>query len=255
MGERAEVVSMKQMVKVSTENYSDIEIPVACVVVHYTAASLARTLELFTDPAREVSSHLVIDRDGTVYEVVQCLSGPPLTAWHAGVSKGGLPDSRGELVEREKFNQFSVGIELVNMNGNVFPFTDAQYKSLHEVCSNLIGRFPVLADSRRFVGHEDIAGFRGKCDPGRFFEWHRFLSGLFPGTGKDYSREAVCDQRTSEALLRVYSALGIVADPVSGAFSGVEQLPAGLIEGVSSSLEAAIGAGYSAATRTLLLSQ
>lgn len=252
---RAEVVSMKQVIPVTTSNYSAKSISVECVVIHYTAATLARTLEIFTDPAREVSSHLVIDRDGSVYEVVQCLSGEPLTAWHAGVSKGVLPGNSGEGVVREKFNQFSIGIELVNLNGNVFGYTNAQYDALRDVCGNFIGRFPVLSDPQRFLGHEEIAGFRGKCDPGRLFEWHRFLSSLFPGTGKDFSREVICDQRTSETLGRIYAALGVEVDGATGGFTGIEKVPLGLLEGVSSTLEAAVGSGYSAAVRTLLLSQ
>ena len=45
---------------VISPNYTATEIPVSYVVVHYTAADLARTLAIFADPAKQVSSHIVI---------------------------------------------------------------------------------------------------------------------------------------------------------------------------------------------------
>jgi len=100
---------------IRSPNFSDLDIRVEFVVLHYTAASLERTLELFTSPKTEVSAHLVIDRDGTVYEMVQCLNGTAKRAWHAGRSRFGvLRDGVTKVIEG--FNDISVGIELVNLN-------------------------------------------------------------------------------------------------------------------------------------------
>jgi phosphoribosylglycinamide formyltransferase-1 len=153
---------------VSTPNFDSVAIPVEFVVIHYTACSLERAFEILCSPVRKASAHLVIDRDGSVTELVPCLSGPPLRAWHAG-------KSRFSFGERnfESLNDCSVGIELVNYNGNVFPFTDAQYGSLNRVLDQLRSRFPVLCETGRIIGHEEIAGWRGKADPGVCFDWSR----------------------------------------------------------------------------------
>ena len=55
---------------------------IQCIVLHYTAGSCESTLNWFMDKASRVSAHLVVDRDGTIYEVLA----PEFIAWHAGVS-------------------------------------------------------------------------------------------------------------------------------------------------------------------------
>ena len=51
------------------------------VVLHHTAEPTAeRSVEILTSPARKVSSHVVIDTDGTRYVLAQ----PTTVAYHAG---------------------------------------------------------------------------------------------------------------------------------------------------------------------------
>lgn len=159
-------------------NFDDRVIPVEFVVIHYTACSLERALDILCNTERKASSHLVIDEDGEIYELVDCLdtSRSPKRAWHAGVSRLELDGKKWE-----SFNDFSIGIEIVNFNGNVFSFSGAQYEALEHVLEYLISRFPVLADPRRIVGHEEIAGFRGKVDPGHSFDWARVHMKCHPG--------------------------------------------------------------------------
>ena len=71
----------------------------------------------------------------------------------------------------KNFNAFSIGIELINLNGNLFPFTDQQYQSLFKVLNHLKNKYPALESEKRILGHEQIAGFRGKKDPGVLFDW------------------------------------------------------------------------------------
>ena len=73
------------------------------------------------------------------------------------------------------FNDFSIGIELVNYNGNVFPYTDQQYEALAQVILHLKSKYSSLKQAKRIVGHEHISGFRGKADHGHLFDWKRFL--------------------------------------------------------------------------------
>ena len=105
----------------------------------------------------EVSSHLLIRRDGAAVQFV------PLNrrAWHAGQSAFG---------GRERCNDFSVGIELEGSDNTAF--TDAQYHRLAEVTVAIRALFPAITD-QRIVGHSDISPGR-KTDPGPCFDWTRY---------------------------------------------------------------------------------
>jgi len=175
-------------------NMENVEIPVKYVVIHYTAVDLARTLEIFSTPERSASAHLVIDTTGEVYEVVPCLDGKAMKAFHAGQSRllvGGKT--------LEKFNDFAIGIELVNLNGNVFPYEDAQYDALAAVLGHLQRFYPELKDPERIVGHEDVAGWRGKVDPGLCFDWSRVFAAAYPDRQAP-KRGRACPETLAEAL-------------------------------------------------------
>jgi len=117
------------------------------------------TLDTGTDPYFEalkdvrVSAHLVIGRQGEVYQLVPF----DKRAWHAGES---------EFLGRERCNDFSIGIELIGPEEG--PFTDAQYRSLNMVCSELCRVYEI--DAECIVGHRDIAPGR-KVDPGADFDY------------------------------------------------------------------------------------
>ena len=101
----------------------------------------------------KVSAHFLIRRDGSLIQFVPC----GLRAWHAGVSS---------WRERERCNDFSIGIELEGDDET--PFTDAQYVSLIPLLYALKQAYPIQA----VVGHSDIAPGR-KTDPGACFDWLR----------------------------------------------------------------------------------
>ncbi|WP_211828193.1 N-acetylmuramoyl-L-alanine amidase [Kistimonas asteriae] len=176
------------MQQVECPNQDRQIIPVEFLVLHYTATDLSNTLAIFQDDQRGVSSHMVIDVDGMVYSLVDCLQGQAYRAWHAG---------RSIYVDDEKawsgFNDFSLGIELVNTNGNIFPFTDAQYQSLAAVVLLLKQHYPSLMSPSRILGHEHIAGYRGKVDPGYCFDWDRFWPMCYPDA-QTPERQSVCPE-------------------------------------------------------------
>ena len=101
----------------------------------------------------EVSAHFFIRRDGALIQFVPCA----LRAWHAGVSS---------WQERERCNDFSIGIELEGTED--LPFTEAQYATLIPLVQSLKQAYPI----RAVVGHSDIAAGR-KTDPGPHFAWRR----------------------------------------------------------------------------------
>jgi AmpD protein len=112
----------------------------------------------------EVSSHLLIERDGKLTQFVSFDS----RAWHAGASS---------FCGRENCNDFSIGIELEGCDTEAY--TDAQYKSLTAVTGELMRAYPAISRDR-ITGHSDIAPGR-KTDPGPAFDWQRFLGSLSRG--------------------------------------------------------------------------
>ncbi|WP_150046002.1 MULTISPECIES: 1,6-anhydro-N-acetylmuramyl-L-alanine amidase AmpD [Methylomonas] len=111
--------------------------------------------------ALRVSAHVLIRRNGSLTQFVPF----DRRAWHAGLSC-----YRG----RERCNDFSIGIEL---EGSVNRrFADRQYDSLIELSKAIMASYPAIG-KQNIAGHSDIAPGR-KQDPGPFFDWPRYLSGL-----------------------------------------------------------------------------
>ena len=181
-------------------NFDPIQIPVEFLVLHYTAENLQSTLEIFMDTSRKVSSHLVIDQEGQVYELVECLDGFTQRAWHAGQSNWFENGAQWE-----QFNDFSIGIEIVNLNGNLLPFTPQQYDALKAVTSHLRMYYPALNSPQRVVGHEQIAGWRGKVDPGILFDWPQYYLQNY-GEIDIPKRESYCHPEIADSCRRLIDA-------------------------------------------------
>ena len=167
--------------KYRSTHFENIDIPVEFVILHYTAQSLKASLDIFLG-SKPVSCHLLIDRDGSVYELVECWEAICKKAFHAGQSL-----FKSDQQEWKNFNEFSIGIELVNWNGNIFQYNTAQYQSLFKVLSHLKSIYPNLNSSDRILGHEHIAGFRGKKDPGYFFDWKKLFQEVYQDSKKTLS--------------------------------------------------------------------
>lgn len=145
-----------------------------CVVLHYTATdTIDVALKILTDPKTQVSSHYVIDEDGTIYQLVD----DDKRAWHAGKSF---------LEGREDVNDFSIGIELQNKgyyNKIWTPFDKRQINALIKLLEILVKKYNIPLD--RIVGHEDVAIPHGrKIDPGKAFPWDEICK-FFSYTCKD----------------------------------------------------------------------
>lgn len=112
----------------------------------------------------QVSSHLLIKRDGTIIQFVPF----SMRAWHAGESCHN---------GRERCNDYSIGIELEGTDDT--PYSEQQYQALNQVIEVLQGQYPQITDSS-IVGHCHIAPQR-KTDPGPAFEWAR----IKPGQNKE----------------------------------------------------------------------
>lgn len=124
------------------------------VILHHTAQkSCDETLRTFTLPRTSVSSHYVICKDGTVYQMLNNY----LRAWHAGIGRWGV---------HTDINSASIGIEIDN-NG-FEPFSESQVKSLLKVLDGLKKAYGI--PTANFIGHSDIAPTR-KVDPNVHFPW------------------------------------------------------------------------------------
>jgi N-acetylmuramoyl-L-alanine amidase len=132
------------------------------VVIHHTSAATAQqSLAVLTDPARRVSSHYLIGRDGTIFHLVD----EGARAWHAGDSYwGGQRD----------MNSASIGIELDN--DGFEPFAGAQIDTLLALLADVKTRHNIPAAN--FIGHADIAPGR-KVDPSALFPWRRLAQSGF----------------------------------------------------------------------------
>ncbi|MBS2038425.1 N-acetylmuramoyl-L-alanine amidase [bacterium] len=123
------------------------------LVVHSTVINTLEGTEraFFDDKERRVSAHYVVDRDGTTVQMVD----ERRTAWHAGVS---------ELDGRTGVNDFSVGIELVNLNDGKDPYPEAQYQAVARILKDLRTRWDI--PDEHVVSHAAIARPLGrKSDP------------------------------------------------------------------------------------------
>ncbi|MFZ1080394.1 MAG: N-acetylmuramoyl-L-alanine amidase [Candidatus Kryptoniota bacterium] len=102
----------------------------------------------------KVSPHYVINRGGTIYQLVADKD----VAYHAGKSR--LPDGKKDV------NAVSIGIEIINTE-NDSP-TEVQYLSLANLVKCLKSKYPI----KYVLGHSDIAPGR-KTDPWNF-DWRKF---------------------------------------------------------------------------------
>ena len=148
--------------------------PIDMLVLHYTGMETAEAaLSRLCDPARKVSAHYTIDRDGEIYAHVP----EARRAWHAGVSWW--------AGERD-VNARSIGIELVNP-GHEFgyvKFSEPQMAALIDLARGILKRHPIpacacspTAMSRRRAKRIRANCFHGRSSPisasgfGRMIGW------------------------------------------------------------------------------------
>jgi N-acetylmuramoyl-L-alanine amidase len=143
------------------------------LILHYTGMRTAReAIDRLRDPVARVSSHYLVDEDGTILRLVP----EERRAFHAGISCW-----RGH----NDLNGRSIGIEIVNP-GHEWGYPDfpaLQMAAVCDLCLEVLGRHPI--PGRNVVGHSDVAPDR-KDDPGEKFDWQGLAAngvGLWPEGG------------------------------------------------------------------------
>jgi len=163
------------------------------LVVHYTAGSNPLgTISWFTSAKAYASAHLLIDREGKIYQFVPL----NLMAWHAGNSKWKDPDNKN--VTLVGINKYSIGIELDNggcakwvqsMDSNKKMWAkhkNSSYTAFWEIYSQVqldtfvkVSRLLVETyNIKEMVGHDDIAP-GSKVDPGPAFPFSTIEKKVF----------------------------------------------------------------------------
>jgi N-acetylmuramoyl-L-alanine amidase len=153
------------------------------IILHYTAGpSLSSAHNTFKTPSTNVSWHITIDRDGSLYQLYDFRK----RCWHAGISNWKKPNGK----HTGGLNKWAIGIEMIAggpltiKNGNYYGwwggrpipetevYIDTTGQPWHsitnaqkEACQDII---PVLAKKYKCVdllGHSEISPTR-KIDPG-----------------------------------------------------------------------------------------
>lgn len=159
------------------------------VVLHYTAQDFATSLRLLTQG--KVSSHYLLDKDGSIYQLVP----DDKTAWHAGDS---------QFLGYGQLNDNSLGIELVNEGvaaqyreykgypsyHHFVDYETAQIDALATLLHHLIDTYHVPPS--HLLSHSDIAPQR-KLDVGAKFPWERLY--------RDYGLGAWYDEADKQAFM------------------------------------------------------
>jgi len=169
------------------------------VIMHYTAGPYKTALRTLINPRVRASAHVIIDRDGTITQLIPF----DIIAWHAG---------RSYYKGRSGFNKFSLGVEMVNSgylskSGNIYRawygdafnpsevieavhrnHTNPKYWHVYtpeqiDAAYDLVQLFIDTYGIKIILGHEEIAPKR-KTDPGPAFPLNKFRERLL-GTSRD----------------------------------------------------------------------
>lgn len=157
-----------KIIQKPSPNFDERKNSIDMIVIHATATdTLDETFSYLIHSAapNRVSAHYVIDRDGTVYRLVD----EQKRAWHAGVSAW---DGKTDI------NSCSVGIEFQcpACDDELGDFTPEQLQAGVLLCRDICKRYGITAHN--VVRHSDIAPDRKK-DPGFLFPWDDFVKRVF----------------------------------------------------------------------------
>lgn len=178
------------------------------IILHYTETkTFEEALKLLCSKKRKVSSHFLIDKKGTIFNLVD----ERKKAWHAGIS----------CWEKNKnLNNNSIGIEIVNEGEEArAKYPKKQIDSLIILLKNLKKKYEI--ETKYFLAHSDIAPSR-KMDPGIFFPWQKLSEqslGIFPKMKKNSNDFMRLDNRDNILFLKNLKKLGFSEIDLKKSFS------------------------------------
>jgi N-acetylmuramoyl-L-alanine amidase len=139
--------------------------PIAILVLHHTASSLPSALDSLQGRSKGhmVGVHYLVSDEQPKARIFR-MCPDSLAAYHAGKSAWG---------KFESLNQSSLGIEIVNYDGNVHPYPKPQVEAVLALAQHLVTTHRIPPEN--VVAHSDIAVGR-KIDPGSLFPWEYFAA-------------------------------------------------------------------------------
>jgi N-acetylmuramoyl-L-alanine amidase len=132
------------------------------IILHHTVSNFEESLKILDgQKSIQVSSHYLInDHPNEEYpNYIYNLVRDEKRSWHAGISQWGYEND---------INNSSIGIEIVNADGNVHAYPGKQIEAVIFLLKELIKRHEI--EPVNVIGQSDIAPGR-KIDPGILFPW------------------------------------------------------------------------------------
>ena len=172
-GVQAGTISKPPTTFIASPNYGNRNgTPIDSVVIHTTEVSLQGTIDIFTNPANQVSAHFVVAPNGDIYQMVDTAK----RAWHATY-----------------FNSRSVGIEMVGYAHQASTWNDNNLASLVDLLSWILDANPLIPLTHPSGDAYDYPGDRyntpglvahgqvqpwNRTDPGPYFPWNDVLAAV-----------------------------------------------------------------------------
>ena len=141
------------------------KVPVQALILHHTGGNLAGSYEVLQG---RKSSHRV----GIHYLVTD--ENPPRVIAMVPESKVAYHAGKSGWRQFDGLNQPSIGIEIINLDGNIHPYPAAQQELVAKLCADILRRHPAIMPTE-VLAHSDIAIGR-KIDPGLLFPWADFAA-------------------------------------------------------------------------------
>jgi N-acetylmuramoyl-L-alanine amidase CwlA len=184
--------------------------PIRKIVLHTSEGSEQSCVNTFRNPSSRVSAHYLVSKAGRITRFVPDMS----IAYHA-----------------KQYNFDSIGIEnegRAAQNG----WTAAQYDALAKLVRALCTRYGIPKDRKHIIGHHEVPGSH-KSDPGKYFDWKRFIS-LVRGGGGGWAPEPSAPSTGLAAVLTTAAPMptGRRVVEVTASHLNVRATPGGTILGI-----------------------
>ncbi len=141
------------------------------VVVHDIEGSAASAISTFEQPDASDTSHYIVDKDGTVYQMLHERD----VAFHAG---------------NLWYNQHSIGIEHDGIDTGYAYYNSAEYQASAKLTAYLAKKYNIPVEHDHIVSHGTIPGPNlantpNHVDPGPYWLWSAYLKLVQQELGKE----------------------------------------------------------------------
>src|SRR6185437_13946215 len=136
------------------------------IIMHCPVGTLQGTVSTFKNPSSRVSAHYVVDRDGSILQMVKL----DQAAWHA-MNYPNLIGIGIEHVDRYDYSGRLMGGCMVDPNW----FTEAQMQASANLVYALMKQFNIPVE--KVMGHNDpwLRQFHNTHqDPGPYWNWYQY---------------------------------------------------------------------------------